>query len=197
MKRVKIFPLLAVLLFLLSMPPSSAAADKETKFEKMLNPRTITCWIEGVAVDELVIGARAKIVFVCMDRRLGREISRLRPDGNQATEYDSVPSWLRANVGDYMKQKGKTLFAVQFVTAKPWNFDLDEIRVGDYRLQREDVLLGDTLNQILPPGESAISLPSNITGQFAFYVPSELLKPGTELPVGYGESLQTWVVPKN
>ncbi len=198
MKRARIFPLLAILFFLLLIcPPFSEAASRETKFEKMLNPRTITCWVEGVAVDELVIGARAKMVFVCMDRKLGGEIARLRPDGNQAAEYDSVPSWLRASVGDYMKQKDKTLFVVQFATAKPWDFDFGKIRVGDYRPQRADILLGARLAQIMRPEESAISLPSDFADQFVFFVPSELLKPGAEIQIGYDESLATWTVPKN
>lgn len=191
----KIFLLTVFLLLFAGRAAMAADADKMTKFEKILFPRTVTCWVEGVAIDELVIGARARMDFVCVDRKLGTEMMRLRPDGSQAAEYASVPSWLRQSGSYYMKQKGKTFFAVQFATAKPWNFDVDKIRVGEYSVKREDVLLGPKLGQLVSAEESVISLPSDFVDVFGIYVPSELLKPGAEIQIGYDDSLVTWTVP--
>ena len=188
---------LLALFLLLSTGAAAMAADtgKMTKFEKILFPRTVTCWVEGVAMDELVIGARVRMTFVCVDRKLGTDMMRLRPDGSQAAEYESVPSWLRQSGSYYMKQQGKTFFAVQFTTAKPWNFDVDKIRIGGYSVKREDVLFGPKLNQLVSAQESTVSLPSDFTDEFGIYVPSELLKPGAEIQIGYDDSLVTWTVP--
>lgn len=185
--------------FLAFFAAAALAADTVgmTKFERMLSPRTINCWIEGAVMDELIIGARARMTFVCLDRRLGSEIARLQPDGAQAAEYDSVPTWLRQSAGHYLKQRGKTFFAVQFATAKPWDFDFGQIRIGEYSAVREDVLLGDKLAMLVSAPERAVSLPGGFADVFGIYISSGLLKPGEEIRVGYGENLVVWTVPRD
>lgn len=189
----------AVLLLVLPAASAVFAADarKATKFEKMLAPRTIVCWIGGVELGGLMIGSQAKMTFVCLDRKLGAEMTRLRPDERDGAEYDSVPGWLRESGNYYMKQKGRTFFAVQVSAAKSWNLELDKIRVGDYTVAKEDAQIGLSMGNFFRKDSGILALPGGCTGEFGFYVPSELLKPGAQLQVGYGDNLESWTVPKN
>lgn len=186
---------LAALFLALFAFVAAAGTRKATNVERMLSLRSVNCWVEGMVVDELIIGARARMTFVCLDRKLGNEIIKLSPDGSQAAGYDSVPVWLRRSSGNYLKQKGKTFFAVQFAAEKPWDFDLTKIRVGEYFVQSEEALLGDKLAHLVDPGESVVSLPSGFEDVLGFYVPIERLKPGEAIQIGYGDDLEMWTVP--
>lgn len=196
MKNGKIIAV--VFLFVLLAGSAAFAADsgKMTKFEKMLLPRTIACRVGGTEFEGLLIGSFGKLTFVCLDRKLGEDMMRLRPEGRDEAEYDSVPVWLRESGNFYMKQKNRTFFAVQIRTAKQWDLDLEEIRVGDYTVVKEDMEIGLSIGRFLQKDGRTLALPSNYTGEFGFYVPSELLKPGAEILVGYEDKLESWTVPK-
>ncbi len=175
-----IFLLLLILLGMLFFSPLLSQVEASS-FQELLDERSVSIWIEGQPLGDMMIGARAQLVFVYVDRKIldkGRE----NPD---------VPQWFSWNSQYYDKalKKKKGIFIVRFKTFRSWSFNPEMLSVEDYTLQQEDVI---TRKAFRLEGE----LPSDAIGSFAIMVPLDTLKKGHELLLSCGEFSRTWKVPR-
>ena len=83
----------------------------------------------------------------------------------------------------------KALFIVNLEANKLWTVEEEKISVGGYHLTKTDVISSSWKN---PFG----TVDAGTSWQFAFVVPQDKVKPGTEIMVGYGDDLIKWKVPK-
>ena len=163
-----------------------ASAERLSGIQKLLLPRSVVCWVEGALFGDIVLGARSRLDFVCVDRKLGDALSNLSPDSTGGDNLYSVPEWLRVYGKDYKKEPGKTLFVLKIESFKPWSFDTSLIFIGDYQVKSGDVITGIMLDPSYEIKGGVTGLPGDYSGQVSFFVPSSLLKNST-LSVGYGE----------
>lgn len=156
------------------------AADKED-IEMLLSDRQTDCWVEGELFGDLVLGARGTIQFIYLDAKLSKAIS------NKVT----LASWVD-DLNQYFgspETRNKALFIANLEANKPWTVEEEKISVGGYSLTKKDVISSSWKN---PFG----NIDAGTNWQFAFVVPEEFVKPGSEITVGYGEDLVKWRVPK-
>jgi len=148
--------------------------------EELLSLRTAVIWVEGQRLGDLVVGARARLEILLVDRDLVEEIYG---------ENSQAPDWLRlhAQYASSGALKGKTLFIVRYKALIPWSFDPQEISVGDHRVDWKDIL---TRKEFFPSGE----LPSGMMGELALAVPGSFNK-ASEITVAYGEWPSTLKIP--
>ena len=165
---------------------ADAQSARLSGIQKLLFPRSVICWVEGTDFGDLVIGARGRIDFVCVDRKLGDALSGLTADSSGGDNLYSVPEWLRVYAKDYTKEAKKTLFVLKIQSFKPWKFDTSELFIGDYRIKDDDVLTGIMIDPSFEIKGGVTELPGDYSGQISLLVPSELLKKSS-LSVGYGE----------
>ena len=128
-----------------------------------------------------VIGARGAIQMIYVDEQLSRAItadSRLQDWVYDMAQYYGTDA-----------TRKKRLFIAHIDVYKPWDFDYTQIFVGDYHLQKGDVLSPSMTNPFGPQ-------PSKSDGFFAFVVPASAAKAGAEIKIGYGDDSETWKVPK-
>ncbi len=147
----------------------------------LLGTRQSDIWVEGEQFGDMVIGSRASFQIIYVDRDLAHAL----------TADLSIQDWARQMAQYYGsdKTRGKALFIAHIETFKPWDFSPQNVFVGEYHLQDDDVLSPSMTN---PFG----SLASGVKGYFAFAVPSSELKKGKEIKVGYGDDSVLWKVPK-
>lgn len=191
-------PLLLLAVFALFAPllaTGRAEAAKREDLVAILERRSINCWPEGVVFEDLVIGARGKLTFFYIDSKLGNALQRLKTSGNEGMPDDRMPQILTQFSGKFMTQKDTTLFVVYIEGYKPWVFDTRKILVDGEALADEAVVTGILANPEaeLLPGEN--ELPSDYMGAMSFIVKNEILKPGREIAIGYGEDVTNWKVP--
>lgn len=182
--------LMLFFLYFLSFLTVADAAD----FQRLLDARTATCWVEGEALDELVLNARGRLTFVCVDRKMG-EFLRSARDEKDPWKKGGPPQWLRFFGQNYARRKGQTLFVANIGASKPWTFDTGLLTVAGRAAEEGDILRGviaDPQKEI-PPGQS--ELPSGYEGVLAFFAPTSLLKAGTEIEIGYGSDVVKWKIP--
>lgn len=180
--------LTGVLLLFLFVLPAQAAVDSE----RLLEARTSVCWVEGEIVGDWVLGARGSIEFVYMDLAMSNAMIRTRDRFNDAVlAYYPFENWLEDGLVYFGNPgaKGKALFIAYVTTKKPWDFDPAKVHVGDYYLNKNDVLTPSWAN---PFGE----LPSELEGWFAFVVPKSAVKAGQTVKLGYGDYNVDWKAPK-
>lgn len=185
MKNKKISLVLALVAIVCALFATSACArDFEPKrgdAAKLLDERQSDIWIEGARLGDMVIGSRASLQIIYVDK-----------DFADAVYSDtSLQQWARQMVQYFGSEatRGKALFIAHLETFKPWDVDPKNIFVGEYRLRDGDVLSPSMTN---PFG----SLDSGLKGFFAFVVPASELKKGKEIPIGYGDDSVLWKVPK-
>lgn len=147
-------------------------------FQERLQARTATFWIEGQALGDMVLGARARLSFVLVDATLARDLS-----GNP-----EAPEWLSWH-GQHYGAKGKTLFIVRLKTLKPMTFDPTLLHVGDHQVTMDDVL---TRQHFLPQGD----LPSGLEGTLALRIPTTAIPKKGPIPLGYGDWGMEWTAPR-
>lgn len=162
--------IISILCFLFS---GSIAGGTEP-IEQLLASRTAVVWIEGQRLGDMIVGARARMDFVLVDRTLTDAVYN---------ENSSAPDWLRlhAQYAGSDAVKGKTLFIVRFKALIPWTFDPEEMTVGTSKVTWKDIL---TRKEFFPTGD----LPSGMMGELAFSVPAAAVTTSHEISVGYG----TW-----
>ena len=165
---------------------ANAESTRLRGIQKLLFPRSVICWVEGTDFGDLILGARGRIDFVCVDRKLGDALSNLTPDGSGGDNSYTVPEWLRIYAKDYTKMPKKTLFVLKIQAHKPWEFDTSALFIGDYRIKNEDIITGVMLDPSFEIKGGINALPGDYSGQVSILVPSDLLKK-TSLKVGYGE----------
>ena len=195
-KTTSLLLLLAIIaLFapLLTMSPADAA--KREDLVTLLKRRSINCWPEGAVFEDLVIGARGKLTFFYIDSKLGNALQQMKTAGNEDMQHDRMPLILTQLSGKFMAQKGSTLFVLYIEGYKPWTFDTRKIHISGEALADEDIVTGIFANPEaeLQPGENELT--SDYMGAMSFSISNELLKPGSEITVGYGEDVTTWKVP--
>ncbi len=158
----------------------TAWASPSKTLDQLLDERTANVWIDGQQLGDLVLGARARLTFVYVDRALSAA----------ARQDPAAPEWLvwhSRHLGEkYLK--GKALFILRFETFTPWELLPENLFVETYSLVSEDLL---TRKEYTPSGE----LPSGFTGTLSFSVPKAFVKPGQELSLGYGKESAKWKVP--
>ncbi|MDL2264373.1 hypothetical protein LJC31_06940 [Synergistaceae bacterium OttesenSCG-928-I11] len=190
----KKFCIILLLALALLVPLAAAAAPKNAEAQKFFERRLIRVWFEGMAIDELVLGARGKITLLYVDAKMGAAIQKLGSSASDEMPADTARHLL-SYTGNYGKKKGHTLFTASVEAFKHWSFDPAELTVGGYRPTDGDLVtgvIGDRRYEISP---GINELPSGYAGMFSFYVPNDHLKAGTEIEVGYGEHTTTWKVP--
>jgi len=173
-----------VMVLTIVFPIAEAAAIKmpiSEKMKKLIDERQVDCWVEGEVFGDMILGARGLINFIYIDAKLSKAIS----------EEHSLDSWVD-DLNQYFgspQTVGKALFIAQIEANKPWDFKVEEIRIGDYHLDKNDIISPSWKNptESLDPGKK---------WQFAFVVPISEMKYGKEIPVGYGNYLIKWRVPK-
>ncbi|MGD9665866.1 MAG: hypothetical protein AB7U31_00245 [Synergistaceae bacterium] len=182
MKRKFLFFSMLLLTFtIIAYPLSFGAEADQNDINSLLEERQIDCWVEGELFGDLILGSRGTIQFIYLDAKLSKAIS---------TEQ-GLASWvddLNQYYGSPETQK-KVLFIANLEANKPWTVEEEKISVGGYHLTKKDVISSNWKN---PFG----TVDAGTTWQFAFVVPQDKVKPGTEIMVGYGEDLIKWKVPK-
>ena len=182
MKRKILFLLMLLLSFaIISYPASLRANADPNDLNSLLNERQTDCWVEGELFGDLVLGSRGTIQFIYLDAKLSKAISA----------EQGLASWVD-DLNQYYgspETRKKALFIANLEANKPWTVEEEKISVGGYYLTKKDVISSSWKN---PFG----TVDAGTTWQFAFVVPQENVKPGTEIMVGYGEDLIKWRVPK-
>ncbi|MDD4159366.1 MAG: hypothetical protein PHO18_00295 [Synergistaceae bacterium] len=182
MKRKSLF--LLVLLFAFSIvayPVSLPAGAGQNDINTLLEERQIDCWVEGELFGDLILGSRGTIQFIYLDSKLSKAISGeqgLAPWVDDLNQYFGSP-----------ETKKKVLFIANLEANKPWTVEEGKISVGGYYLTQKDVISSSWRN---PFG----TVDAGTNWQFAFVVPQEKVRHGTEIMVGYGDDLIKWRVPK-
>jgi hypothetical protein len=167
------FFLLGILLVFFVYPVSAGELDE------LLDKRTSVIWIEGQQLGDMVIGARAQIAFIYIDRKIHDSIK-----GN--TDAPKWLSWHSQHFHEARKNR-KALFIGRIKTVKRWNFDLSSIQLGDYVPAEEDIV---TRKAFRPDGE----LPPDTAASFALMVPRKILSGKDELVITCGDYSATWKI---
>ena len=181
-KRKFLFLLLLLFTFtIIACTVSFRGEAAQSDFNSLLDARQIDCWVEGELLGDLVLGSRGTIQFIYLDAKLSKAIS----------DEQGLASWvddLNQYYGSPDTRK-KVLFIANLEANKPWTVEEGKISVGGYYLTEKDVVSSSWKN---PFG----TVDAGTNWQFAFVVPREKVKPGSEIMVGYGEDLIKWKVPK-
>lgn len=191
--KTLIFTMLAFALVIQCALPAYAASKSDV--QKFLDRRLSVCWVEGLVLDDLVMGARGKMTFLYVDSRMGSAIQKQGTSGTRDGMPDDMAKHIYAYTGKFGDRKGSVMFAMSIEAYKPWDFDTSMISVAGYSPAKEDIITavtGDTTYEI-EPGVNV--LPSGYSGMLSFYVPASMIKPGQEVNVGYGEYSTAWKVP--
>lgn len=162
-----------------------SASDAEIRQRKydlsaILDERQTDIWVEGERLGDLMIGSRGTIQFIYVDKLLSDAIMSER----------TLSKWVY-DMSQYFGSdatRKKAFFIAHVEVYKPWDFDYTKVFVGDYHLQKGDVLSPNMTN---PFGQQ----PSDSRGYFAFVVPESALKKGEEIELGYGDDYKTWKAP--
>jgi hypothetical protein len=173
----------------------AAAASRNEEAQKLFERRIISSWVEGMAMDELVIGARARLTFLYVDAKMGAAIQRLGSSASNSVPAADTVKQLLPYTGGYGRRKGHILFTVSVEAIKHWSFDTADLTVGGYRPAKDDMITGIAGGPRYEISPGLNELPSGYNGMFSFYVPAAHLKPGTDIEIGYGEYVTTWTVP--
>ena len=169
--------LLGVLMFFVL---TVACAADGKNLDDLVSQRTARLYLEGQVLGDMILGARARLDFIYVDRPLFEAVKR-NPE---------APEWLQWNVNYLGSEKvGKdALFILSFETFKPWTFKPDMISVNGRPVTEDDIV---TKKDYVPVGD----LPSGYKGTLAFAVSGEYIKPGGKIIFScQGESV-TWTVP--
>ncbi len=173
----------SILLFgvMIAIALTGACAAAENPLEKLIDERSARLYLEGQKLGDMILGARARLEFIYIDKTLAAA----------ARESRAVPEWLEWNTSYFGSQKSgrNMLFLLVFETYKPWTFEPEVISVNGDPLEEEDLV---TRSAYVPRGD----LPSDYTGRFAFTLPREFMEPGSEIVFSCGEDSVAWVVPK-
>lgn len=185
----------AALTFVLVMAFASLALAAEKDIDEFLSTRMKNVYVEGMALDDLVIGARAKLSFLYVDRKtdMAAQYISSQLDGPMSPE---IARRIADYTGRYEAKKGMAYFTVGVETFKGWSFDTAEITIAGWHPSKDDILTGlfGTPSAEIRPGTNEIA--PDYVGMFAVYVPKDRVKPGAEIEIGYGEHTARWTVPK-
>jgi hypothetical protein len=162
-----------------------AEAHRSKAWEKRLNERTATLWIDAQTLgDDIVLNARGELNVTRVERGLTQYLS---------TDRD-VEEWLVNALNYYSsnrkdtrgKVKGRDVFVLNYRAVKFWNFDPAKLVIGEYSISPQDVLTKkEYWENELSPGQ---------TGTVAVAAPP--LKPGQKVELRYEDARATLEVPQ-
>lgn len=182
---IKNFFKMACLVFvlLLSAMPlyASERLHSDPDAAKLFEERDATCWVEGMQMGDMMIGARASLEFIYLDGKLSAAIS----------SRSDLAQWLD-DYNQYYgspKTKGKAIFLIRLKTNKPMTFDPSKVFVADYHIANGDMISSSIDN---PSGDIA----SEDEWKFVCVVPAGKVKRGSVVKLGYGEYSVDWRVPE-
>ena len=186
MKKINKIIVLALLFSCLCLPSLA-----ETKFEgmtnsfeeqtKMYQDRLSVLFIDAKQVGNMLVGYKGVLEFVLSDYELTENLSSITnlPDWY----YDASYSFSNTDADKEL------CFACHVTFSTVWDFDPLKIKVGDYKLQRSDILSPSASN---PFGE----FPSGTDGFFVFRVPLRVIKGKKTIDISYENNKVTWKVVK-
>ena len=131
-KGVRIAAILAVAAVSFFWVCPATAASRMSEIEKLAPPRTVVCYFEGQDVADLVVNARGKLTFLCVDSKLAQALSRLRKTEYSSGEFSGIPSQIFAYATK--SRRRHVLFVVRVQALKIWDFDSSMISVGGYSI---------------------------------------------------------------
>ena len=173
---------LILLIFSIVTLCADAEAHSSKAWEKRLNERTVTLWVDAQMLGDLVLNARGELNVTRVERGLTRYLDTDRDVEewlvNALNYYSSNRKDTRAKV------KGRDVFVLNYRAVKFWNFDPTKLVIGEYSVSQEDVLTKKEY------WESALS-PGN-TGTVSISAPSQ---PG-RVELRYEDAHATLEVPK-
>ncbi|WP_350449753.1 hypothetical protein [Aminobacterium mobile] len=177
-RSLKLF-LLVICGFTLISSCSCIAEAKE--LQQLMDERTVSFWIGGEVLGDMVIGARAQVALVYIDGTLSKAL----------VSDPQAPEWLKWHASHFSSKdlKGRALFAMRYKTQKRWNFEPKMLQIGDYVIKDEDVL---TSKDFMIVGD----IPPDTTGTLAFSVPGKYVKKGQNITVVCGKDSEVFAVPK-
>ncbi|MDR1472262.1 MAG: hypothetical protein LBS75_07040 [Synergistaceae bacterium] len=172
----------------------SWCAGGDRNLERLMEPRVSTLWIDGQVFDDLVLNARGKLTLICIDGKLGRALRQRRERDSDMGPSVGIPSafWLYAN---QYGRSGRVLFAAQLDSFKSLSFDPERLSVAGYRIEASGMLTGVGSDPSLEIRPGVKDLGGGYSGHMGFYVPSEYVKPGTEVTISYDGFSTVWRVP--
>lgn len=181
-------------LFALLAASGAPAMELSSAERAFLDRRTAVCYIGGMALDDIVIGASGKLTFIYVDRRLGAAIQD-RGAPRDGTLPDVMSQHLMHYTSAYSSKKGRVLIAVAAESFKNWTLDTSQLRIGGYAPTAEDFTRGATGDRRYEITYGENLLAPGYSGMFSLFVPTDALKPGTEVEIGIGDDVVTWKVP--
>ncbi len=182
MKKSLAAAIAVIALIILAAPGAFAApANKTPEVSELLESRQTDVWVEGERLGDMVLGARGAMQIIYVDEQLSRAI----------TDNSRLQLWVYEMAQYYGTDaaRKKKLFIAHIDVYKPWDFDYTQVFIGDYHLQKDDILSSSMTNPFGPQ-------PSKSDGYFAFAVPASELTVGKEVKIGYGDDSETWKVLK-
>jgi hypothetical protein len=171
------------------------AADPMKDLGKLTPPRTAICFFDGERVGDLAVNARGKLTFLYVDNKLADALSRQRKQELNQGPSSAVPPQVYAYAPKARSKKKFALFLTRVQALKGWDFDASLISVGGYRLGEKDIIKGAGDNPARELGYAATELAKGYDGFIGFFVPSENVRPGEEMTIGYGADRVAWIVP--
>mgnify|MGYP001198494420 CR=1 FL=1 len=181
-KNAAILLLAAILLAVSGSLAFAINIPVSKELDKLLTERQADCWVEGEAFGDIVLGARGSIEFIYLDEALSKAI----------TKEPGLASWvddLNQYYGSPSTRK-KLLFIAQVVANKPWTLEEEKIFVGNYHLNKKDIISSSWKS---PFQDGAID--EGAKWQFAFVVPASVVKKGQKINIGYGDDFVEWRMP--
>ncbi|MPM78693.1 hypothetical protein SDC9_125704 [bioreactor metagenome] len=175
-KKIAFLLCLAISIFCSSMPAS--AADT---LQQKIDERTTVIWIEGEALGDMVIGARAQVAFIYVDESLSKGI----------VSDPHAPDWLKWHASHFSNKelRNRALFVMRYKTIKRWDFSPENIKVGTHNVDPKDIL---TNKDFMAMGD----LPPDTIGTLAFSVPSKYVIKGRNVELSYEQYTGVFNVPK-
>ncbi len=166
---------LAALVVLIVLCGQGRAAEP---LRSLLEKRTATIWYEGQTFEGLVLGSRAKFIFVYVDGKLTE----------QAWKDPETPEWIQQGTGAYGTDlaRKKRLFIIRVETNKNLHLDPSMITIGSHVLTWEDIL---TNKAYVPMGD----VPPGLAASFTVAIPASAVK-GNRIPIAvdaYSAELKT------
>jgi hypothetical protein len=169
---------------ILSILQGAAAAHSSKEWQKRLDARTATLWIEGLDVGGVILNARAELNVTWAERGLLRYLENDR----------DVDEWLMEGLNYYFsnrkdtraKLKKRDAFVLRYRAVKYWDFDPTRLVINGRAVTKDDIL---TRNEYWESGE----LPPGVTGALTVCAPS--LKPGQTIELSYEDARATLTLP--
>ena len=163
--------------------------------ERLTPPRTVVCFFDGESFDDLVLNARGKLTFLCVDGRLADALARQRKAERGSGVASGVPPQIFAYAAKARPGGKRVLFVARVQALKGWKFDPSLISVGGYSPSKEDIITGvaDNSSRELRHGERELA--KGYDGFIGFLVPAEKVRPGEATYVSYASDRRDWIAP--